>query len=66
VEGSAQLAALAGESPAMLADRVASPGGSTREGLDVLDDGDALKTLLRDTLAAAARRNAELAAAARG
>jgi len=65
VEGSAMLAAAATVSPAALADRVASPGGSTRKGLDVLDQGDALKNLLRDTLAAATRRNAEMAAAAR-
>ena len=66
VEGSALLAAAAPESPATLADRVASPGGSTREGLNVLDDGDAIKALLRRTLDASARRNAEMAAAARG
>ena len=65
VKGSGLLAAQSDESPAVLADRVASPGGSTREGLNVLDDGDALKLLLRATLAAAAKRNAELAAAAR-
>jgi pyrroline-5-carboxylate reductase len=66
VKGSGLLAAQSNESPAVLADRVASPGGSTREGLNVLDADDALKRLLRDTLAAAARRNGELAAAARG
>lgn len=66
VEGSGLLAAAAGEPPAVLADRVASPGGSTRAGLNVLDAEDALKSLLRDTLAASARRNAEMAAAARG
>ncbi len=66
VEGSAMLAAEASEPPSVLADRVASPGGSTREGLDVLDRGDALKALLRETLAASARRNAEMAAEARG
>lgn len=66
VKGSGLLAAQSSESPAALADRVASPGGSTREGLNVLDAGDALKTLMRATLAAAAKRNAELAAAARG
>lgn len=65
VEGSAMLASAADVSPAVLADRVASPGGSTREGLNVLDRDDALKTLMRDTLAAATRRNAEMAAAAR-
>jgi pyrroline-5-carboxylate reductase len=65
VKGSGLLAAQSDESPAVLADRVASPGGSTREGLNVLDDRDALKVLLRATLAASAKRNADLAAAAR-
>lgn len=65
VAGAASLAAAAGEEPAALAERVASPGGSTRKGLDVLDADDALVRLLTDTLAAAAARNAELAAAAR-
>lgn len=65
VEGSAMLASQADVSPAVLADRVASPGGSTREGLNVLDRDEALKTLMRETLAAATRRNAEMAAAAR-
>lgn len=65
VEGAAMLAAAASEPPGMLADRVASPGGSTRKGLDVLDADAALVTLLRDTLAASERRNAEMAAAAR-
>jgi pyrroline-5-carboxylate reductase len=65
VEGSGMLAAQADASPATLADRVASPGGSTREGLNVLDRDYALKALLRQTLAASERRNAEMAAAAR-
>lgn len=65
LEGSGIMAAAAAETPATLADRVASPGGSTREGLNVLDAGAALKVLLRETLAASARRNAEMAAAAR-
>jgi pyrroline-5-carboxylate reductase len=66
VEGAALLAAQAGESPAILADRVASPGGSTREGMNRLDrDGDLFR-LLAETLDASARRNAEMAAAARG
>ena len=65
VEGAAALAAGSAETPATLADRVASPGGSTREGLDVLDAGGALRELIAATLAAAARRNAELAALAR-
>ena len=66
VEGSALLAAAADVSPAVLADRVASQRGSTREGLDVLDRDGALVKLLTETLAAAARRNAAMAAAARG
>jgi pyrroline-5-carboxylate reductase len=66
VEGAAALAASADEPPAALADRVASPGGSTREGLDVLDRDAALLTLLRRTLDAATRRNAEMAAATVG
>lgn len=65
VEGGAMLAARADVAPAILADRVASPRGSTREGLNVLDDGSALTRLLTETLDAARRRNAEMAAAAR-
>ncbi len=65
LEGSAIMAAEADVSPAILADRVASPGGSTREGLNVLDRDDALLALLTATLAASERRNAEMAAAAR-
>jgi pyrroline-5-carboxylate reductase len=65
VEGSGLLAAASHESPAALAERVASPRGSTREGLNVLDKDGALKSLLRETLAAAERRNAEMAAEAR-
>lgn len=65
VAGAASLAASADARPAVLADRVASPGGSTRCGLDVLDSGGALERLLTQTLAAAAARNTELAAAAR-
>lgn len=65
VEGAAALAAQADVGPATLAERVASPGGSTREGLNVLDAEDALGRLLTETLAAATRRNAEMAAAAR-
>jgi pyrroline-5-carboxylate reductase len=65
LEGSALMAAAADVSPAVLADRVASPGGSTRVGLNVLDRDDALARLLTATLAASAARNAEMAAAAR-
>lgn len=65
VEGAAALAAASDESPATLADRVASPGGTTRAGLDVLDKDKALFGLVDETIAAAARRSAELAEAAR-
>lgn len=65
VEGGALLAAAADVSPAILADRVASPGGSTRKGLDVFDADGALAELVTAVLAAATRRNAEMAAAAR-
>jgi pyrroline-5-carboxylate reductase len=65
VEGAGMLAAGAGASPATLADRVASKGGSTREGLNVLDRDGALQKLLIATLTAARDRNVELAAAAR-
>ena len=61
VEGAAALAAGSDVSPATLADQVASPGGMTREGLDVLDDGAALRRLLAATLRATAEKGAALA-----
>lgn len=65
VDGAARFAAAADADPAVLADRVASPGGATREGLNVLDRPDGLRALLDATLRAAARRSQELAEAAR-
>lgn len=65
VEGAAALAAASHESPGKLADRVASPGGMTRKGLDVLDRDEALVALLTETLRATRDRGAELAAEAR-
>jgi pyrroline-5-carboxylate reductase len=65
VQGAADLAAGSSESPARLADRVASPGGSTRAGLNVIDEDAALDRLMADVLAASGRRNEEMAAAAR-
>ena len=65
VTGAGSLAAGADEAPGALADRVASPGGSTRAGLSVLDEPNALRALLRDTLNAAILRNREMAEAAR-
>lgn len=61
VEGAASLAASADISPAELADRVASPGGMTREGLDVLDADNALKRLLVACLDATATKGDVLA-----
>lgn len=61
VEGAAALAAASDASPATLADRVASPGGMTREGLNVLDDAAALRRLLTATLAATRDKGAALA-----
>jgi pyrroline-5-carboxylate reductase len=60
VEGAAMLAASADAPPAVLADRVASPGGMTREGLNVLDEGAALHRLLVETLRATAEKGAAL------
>lgn len=65
VEGAAQLAAASPHGPAELARRVASPGGTTQAGLDVLDAGGALAALARATLQAAAERSAEMAREAR-
>jgi pyrroline-5-carboxylate reductase len=60
VEGAAALAAASDVGPATLADRVASTGGMTREGLDVLDDGAALRRLLTETLRATRDKGAAL------
>ncbi len=60
VEGAAALAAASDASPATLADRVASPGGMTREGLNVLDEGAALRRLFAATLAATRDKGAAL------
>lgn len=64
VEGAAGLAAAAGEDPKDLADRVASPGGTTRAGLSVLDADDRLRSLIRDTFAATIAREREMRAEA--
>ncbi|MCP1468463.1 pyrroline-5-carboxylate reductase [Sphingobium sp. OAS761] len=61
VRGSATMAALAQESPATLADQVASPGGMTREGLNVMDRDGRMMRLLAETLAAARDRGEAMA-----
>ena len=65
VEGAAALAAASPHSPGELARRVASPGGMTQEGLDVLDRDHALVGLLTETLRAARDRGEQLAEQAR-
>ena len=65
VEGAAAMAAASADTPAVLADRVASPGGSTRQGLNVLDGDNALVRLLTRTLEASERRGREMAAEAK-
>ncbi len=62
VDGASTLAATAEVPPGKLADRVASPGGMTREGLNVLDQDDALHRLLVETLRATRDRGAALSA----
>lgn len=66
VEGAAALAARSTETPAELARRVTSPGGTTAAGLAVIDADGAFAELVAETLKAARDRGAELAAAARG
>ncbi len=63
VDGASSLAASSRADPADLADQVASPGGMTREGLNVLDENGALVELLKQTLDATAKRGAQLSAA---
>ncbi len=62
--GTAALMQATGEDGAALAKRVASPGGTTQAGLDVLDGGDALARLVEATIAAAIARGRQLAVAA--
>lgn len=65
VEGAGALAAASPHAPAELARRVASPGGMTQRGYDVLDADRALFRLMRETLRAARDRGEEMARAAR-
>jgi pyrroline-5-carboxylate reductase len=65
VQGAVALAAASDADPAELARRVASPGGTTEAGLKVLDQDEALSTLIRRTVAAGRDRSIEMAAEAR-
>ncbi|AKH42376.1 pyrroline-5-carboxylate reductase [Altererythrobacter atlanticus] len=65
VEGASALASQSPHNPGELARRVASPGGTTQAGLDVLDDGDAMRKLMEACLRAARDRSAEMAQEAR-
>jgi pyrroline-5-carboxylate reductase len=65
VEGAGALAASSPDTPAELARRVASPGGTTEAGLRVLDAEGGLRQLLLRTLDASRRRSIEMAEAAR-
>lgn len=65
VEGAAMLAAASEHSPGELARRVASPGGVTQVGIDVLDADERLVRLMEDTLRGARDRSAEMTEMAR-
>ena len=65
VLGTALMAGARGERMDEVARRVASPNGTTEAGLAVLDKAGALDRLVADTIDAAARRGAQLAADAR-
>jgi len=66
VEGAAALAAVSEHAPGELARRVASPGGTTQVGIDILDKDQALARLMRETLRGARDRSAEMAREASG
>jgi len=61
VAGAGELARIAAESPAQLREAVTSPGGTTRAALDVLMADERFGRLIREAVAAAARRSRELA-----
>ena len=65
VEGAAALAARSEHAPGELARRVASPGGTTQAGLDVLDADGRVAALMEDTLRAARDRSIEMTAQTR-
>ena len=63
--GTGAMTEASGEGMGDLAQRVASPKGTTEQGLAVLDGDDGLQSLVDRMLAAAIRRGEEMAAAAR-
>jgi pyrroline-5-carboxylate reductase len=65
VEGAGLLARSSPHAPGELARRVASPGGSTQAGLDVLDHDAALTHLMAEAMRAAQERSAEMGREAR-
>ncbi|MCJ2183921.1 NAD(P)-binding domain-containing protein [Novosphingobium sp. 1949] len=65
VEGAAALASASPLSAGQLADKVASPGGTTRAGMNVLDADGAINALMLATLTAARNRSEEMAQEAR-
>ncbi|RKF21215.1 pyrroline-5-carboxylate reductase [Altericroceibacterium spongiae] len=65
VEGASALAANSPHNAGELARRVASPGGVTQAGLDVLDEGEAINRLMEKTLATARDRSVAMAEEAR-
>ncbi|HMO76867.1 MAG TPA: pyrroline-5-carboxylate reductase [Sphingopyxis sp.] len=64
--GATALLADSGEKPGALVAQVASKGGTTQAGLDVLDEGGQLVALMTNVLRAARDRGRELADMARG
>ena len=60
VEGAAQLAAQADDDPGTLADKVASPGGTTREAMNIFDANGALDKLVHKAAKAARDRSIEM------
>ncbi|NIJ35420.1 pyrroline-5-carboxylate reductase [Sphingopyxis panaciterrae] len=64
--GSTALLDGSGEKPGVLVAQVASKGGTTQAGLDVLDEGGQLVALMTNVLRAARDRGRELADIARG
>lgn len=65
VEGASALAAQSDHDPGALADMVASKGGVTRAGLDTLDQGEALTSLIGECLRSARDRSVQMAEEAR-